>query len=74
MIYESYPWKQDLLRRRRLIQKYNRAELIVENDDRAYTVIEKAIFYSAFIIRKLIDCKGKVSDEVDKYIFHLTKF
>lgn len=31
----------------------------------------KAIFYSAFIIRKLIDCKGKVSDEVDKYKFRL---
>ena len=71
MIYESYPWKQDLLRRRRLIQKYNSSELHGKNDERAYTVIEKAIFYSAFIIRKLIDCKGKVSDEVDEYIFHL---
>ena len=71
MIYESYPWKQDLLHRKRLIQKYNRAELLGEDDNRAYTVIEKAIFYSAFIIRKLIDCKGKVSDEVDKYKFHL---
>ena len=71
MIYESYPWKQDLLRRRRLIKKYNRADLLSEDDDRAYTVIEKAIFYSAFITRKLIDCKGKVSDEVDKYKFHL---
>lgn len=60
-----------MLRRRRLIQKYNRAELLVEDGDRAYTVIEKAIFYSAFIIRKLIDCKGKVSDDVDEYIFHL---
>ena len=59
------------MRRRRLIQKYNRAELLSEDDDRAYTVIEKAIFYSAFIIRKLIDCKGKVSDEVDKYKFRL---
>ena len=58
------------MRRRQLIQKYNCAELL-DKDDRAYTVIEKAIFYSAFIIRKLIDCKGKVSDEVDKYIFHL---
>ena len=66
-----YAAPQDLLRRRRLIQKYNRAELLAEDDDRAYTVIEKAIFYSAFIIRKLIDCKGKVSDEVDKYKFHL---
>lgn len=71
MSYESHPWKQDLLRRKRLIHKYNRAEFLVEDDDRAYTVIEKAIFYSAFIIRKLIDCKGKVSDEVDQYIFHL---
>lgn len=70
MIYESYPWKQDLLRRKRLILKYNRAEILSEkSDDRAYTVIEKAVFYSAFIIRKLIDCKGKVSDEVDKYRF-----
>lgn len=72
MVYESDPWKQDLLRRKRLIQKYNRAELLSEKaDDRAYTVIEKAIFYSAFIIRKLIDCKGKVSDEVDRYQFNL---
>ena len=69
MIYESYPWKQDLLRRKRLIQQYNYPELLGDDNDRAYTVIEKAIFYSAFIIRKLIDCKGKVSDEVDKYSF-----
>lgn len=72
MIYESYPWKQDLLKRKRLIQKYNRAELLSEDaDDCAYTEIEKAIFYSAFIIRKLIDCKGKVSDKVDEYQFTL---
>lgn len=71
MIYESYPWKQDLMQRRRLIKKYNSAKFFAKDDDRAYTVIEKAVFYSAFIIRKLIDCKGKVSDEVDKYLFHL---
>lgn len=71
MIYESHPWKRDLLRRKQLIQKYNHAELLNEDAERAYTVIEKAIFYSAFIIRKLIDCKGKVSDEVDQYTFCL---
>ena len=54
MIYESFPWKQDLLQRKRLILKYNHSELLSEENDRAYTVIEKAIFYSAFIIRKLI--------------------
>ena len=71
MIYESFPWKQDLLQRKRLILKYNHSELLSEENDRAYTVIEKAIFYSAFIIRKLIDCKGKVSDEVDAYKFRI---
>ena len=72
MIYESYPWKQDLLRRKRLIIKYNRTDLLYEdNDDRAHTIIEKAVFYSAFIIRKLIDCKVKVSDDVDNYKFKL---
>lgn len=65
MINESYPWKQDLLRRKRLILKFNCANL----QDSAYTVIEKAVFYSAFIIRKLIDCRVKVSDEVDAYKF-----
>ncbi len=67
MIFESYPWKQDLIRRRYLIKKYNTKEQLDTNYDRATTIIEKAVFYSAFIIRKLIDCILKVSDEVDNY-------
>lgn len=67
MIFESYPWKQDLLRRRYLIKKYNTKEQLDTNYDSAITIIEKAVFYSAFIIRKLIDCIFKVSDEVDNY-------
>ena len=67
MVYESYPWKQDLLRRKRLIIKYNTAERFDKSYDSTYTVIEKGIFYSAFIIRKLIDCGGKLSDEADNY-------
>lgn len=59
------------MRRKQLILKYNRTGPLVADDDRAYTIIEKAILYSAFIIRKLIDCKVKVSDEIDQYIFHL---
>ena len=38
-----------------------------KNDDTTYIVIEKAIFYSAFIIRKLIDCDGNLSDEAENY-------
>ena len=67
MIFESFPWKQDLRRRKNLIIKYNTAEHFEKNDDTTYTVIEKAIFYSAFIIRKLIDCGGKLSDESENY-------
>ena len=67
MIFESFPWKQDLRRRKNLIIKYNTAEHFKKNDDATYTVIEKAIFYSAFIIRKLIDCGGKLSDEAENY-------
>lgn len=71
MIYESWPWKQDLQRRVRLLLKYNTREQFKKNEEAAYTVIEKSIFYSAFIIRKLIDCRSKVSDAVDDYIFHI---
>ena len=67
MILESYPWKQDLLRRIALIKKYNSTEFFQKNEERAYTVLEKSIFYSAFIVRKLLDCKSKLSDEADKY-------
>lgn len=67
MIYESYPWKQDLLRRRRLFLKYNTVEALKNSYDRAYTVLEKSVFYSAFIIRKLLDCRSKLSDEAESY-------
>ena len=67
MIFESSPWKQDLRKRKNLIIKYNMADHFEKNDDATYTVIEKAIFYSAFIIRKLIDCGGKLSDEAENY-------
>lgn len=67
MINESYPWKQDLQRRKNLILRYNLSECFEKNYDNTYTIIEKAIFYSGFIIRKLIDCGGKLSDEADHY-------
>lgn len=67
MISESWPWKQDLRRRKSLLVKYNTSEHFSLNYEGTYTVIEKSIFYSAFIIRKLIDCGGKLSDEADRY-------
>jgi hypothetical protein len=67
LIFESYPWKQDLQRRRSLIIKHNTKERFDSNFDATYTILEKCVFYSAFIIRKLIDCGSKLSDEADKY-------
>lgn len=67
MIFETYPWKQDLRRRKRLLNQYNTISKLENNEEAAYTVIEKAIFYSAFIIRKLIDCRGKLSNEAENY-------
>ena len=73
MIYESHPWKQDLWRRKRLLLKYNTVEHFQKNPEATYTVLEKAVFYSAFIIRKLLDCKTKLSDEADSYALHVEK-
>lgn len=71
MILESWPWKQDLRRRKSLLVKYNTPKHFSSNYEGTYTVIEKSIFYSAFIIRKLIDCGGKLSDEADLYSINI---
>ena len=73
MIYESYPWKQDLLRRKRLFITYNTYDHFQKDEERTFTVLEKSIFYSAFIIRKLIECRDKTSDEADKYKIEVEK-
>lgn len=73
MVYASSPWKQDLLRWKRSFQKYNTVERFKNDHEATYTVLEKAIFYSAFIIRKLIDCHGKLSDEADHYALKIQK-
>ena len=71
MISESSPWKCDLLRMKQEIIQYNNSKYFNDDSSDAITIIEQAIFYSAFVIRKLIDCKTKVSDKVDKYTFKL---
>lgn len=67
IIYESYPWKQDLLLHKDILVDYNTIHQLEKNDEEMYTRIEKSIFYSAFIIRKLLDCHSKLSDEADNY-------
>ena len=74
MISDSYSWKRDLLRRKYLLEKYSASALMDKENDKASMVLEKAVFYSAFIIRKLIDCKTKVSDRVDNHSFRVQKY
>ena len=38
MVLESYPWKQDLIRRKSLIIRYNKAEKFEHNYDGTYTI------------------------------------
>ena len=71
MIFESSPWKCDLLRMKQEIIQYNNSKYFNDDSSDAITIIEQAIFYSAFVISKLIDCKTKVSDKVDTYTFKL---
>lgn len=57
MIWESEPWKRDLENwRTKLAHRAN------NYDSRSYITVEKAIFYSAFIMRKLFDCPTKIRD------------
>lgn len=74
MVWETYPWKQDLSRRKRMILKYNTIERIQKSEDAVYIVLEKSIFYSAFIIRKLIESKGRMSDKADRYTIPTIKY
>jgi hypothetical protein len=64
MIFESYPWKQELKR----LQKSLRTWAVRPNSGRAEFYIQRAIFFSAFAVRKLMENR-KVTDVVrDKSI------
>ena len=50
MIYDSYAWKRDLLRRKQLIIRYNTKEQFEKDEEATFNVIEKAVFYSKAIV------------------------
>ncbi len=74
MISESWYYKKDLLKHIQLLKLYN-TEIHFANEDEVTRIeIEKIIFYSAFIIRKLIDCKLKLSNTAEKYSLKVTSY
>lgn len=77
MIFESGPWKDDLSSYRSKIMEYCSSKYFQNDDDvsdNAYSILEKSIFYSAFVIRKLVECKTKLSDEADRYALKVEIF
>jgi hypothetical protein len=59
MIFESYPWKQEIKR----LQKSLRTWAVRPCSDKAEFYIQRAIFVSAFAIRKLMENR-KLTDAV----------
>lgn len=74
MIYESEPWRARLRKIEKNLKKYNTAKKFRKDDSGTYSTIEQDIFLSAFIIRKLIDCKSKVKDSVRDFEFEVKKY
>lgn len=74
MIFESGPWKDDLSSYHSKIMEYSSSNYFQNDEDEAYSILEKSIFYSAFVIRKLVECKTKLSNEADNYALHVEIF
>lgn len=61
MIWESYPWRRELLRRAALIEKRKHQKRWHEA---SFAALEMDLMLGAYIVRKLIDAKTKVPNEV----------
>lgn len=57
MMLESYPWKMEVQRHQRLLQRWS----TLPSTERGDFYIERAVFLSAFILRKMMENK-KVTD------------
>jgi hypothetical protein len=74
MIWESYPWKRELRRLARTIRaQAATARDLDDVDERREFKLERAIFYAAFVMRKLIESK-KVTDKVAGHSVEVTAF
>lgn len=74
MIYDSQPWRDLLADIKDEIQEVNTEEKFKSDDENTSSALEKDIFLSAFVIRKLIDCKSKVIDKLRDYTFKVKTY
>ena len=66
MVYDSWEWKRELREKKKEILRYNTKENFDHHFDSTYFKVERALLYSATIIRILIESQ-KLSDDVDRY-------
>ncbi|HAN20669.1 MAG: hypothetical protein A2Y15_04485 [Clostridiales bacterium GWF2_36_10] len=66
MVLESWEWKNELREKKRQLLRYSKKESLNGNFINTYFKLERALFYSAFIVRLLVESK-KLSDNADNY-------
>src|SRR4051794_22292260 len=73
MIFESAPWKQQLLRDAGNLKKISKTRLGESNEDVLLTRLERLIFISAYSMRKLHE-SGKLSTDWTKIKLSCCRF
>jgi len=73
MIYDSYPWKSELKKIRKYLKKCNWYDELGNANDIKRFHFEKNLFYSAFIIRKLIE-SDRTSDYIDNMSIRVKRY
>lgn len=72
MVHESWEWKKELRDKKRQLLRYNTSENFDRNFESTCFKMERALLYSAMIIRVLIESQ-KLSDDVDIYSITVSK-
>ncbi|PHS78223.1 MAG: hypothetical protein COB59_08270 [Rhodospirillaceae bacterium] len=70
MIHESYPWKDNLLNDAKKIDEECKKK---EDTEERYILLEKTVFLSAFVMRKLLDSR-KLSSAFDDEMISCIKY
>lgn len=70
MIWDSAPWKYELVR---VATDLERRKFQRRWSDSSLAKVERDIFYSAYAVRKLLEA-NKLSDEVDKSVIEATRY
>jgi hypothetical protein len=71
MVYESWEWKKELREKKRQLLRYNTKKNFDHDFEGTCFKTERALLYSAFIIRVLIESE-KLSNDADTYCMNVS--